>query len=105
MTDLTELASALTADTESAEARRLLLEYSTELHAEADAEAQNGPEASNRANIQVAFKLASLYAQVPQCREVALRELEDVRLAASQQPSTADLLAEANKIIDKLLRE
>ncbi len=90
---------------EDPETKELLGKYVDQCHAEADAEALADPEshdASNRANIKADIKIAMLYSKTDRYKDQALQSLEDVRLAASQNDSTKDLVEQIEALEKEL---
>ncbi|MFA6514947.1 MAG: hypothetical protein WCT42_01625 [Candidatus Paceibacterota bacterium] len=86
---------------EDPETKALLLEYVDHCHDDADKEARDNPELSNRINLLTEIKIALLYSKTEKYKEYAIESLEDIYTAASQDDLTRDLAEQIGVLINK----
>jgi hypothetical protein len=101
----TELVAALNHRADDPATKQLHERYIEQGQKEEELVALNypdSPQTQNRIRLEVAFRLARVYAQVPSYREEAILALNDVRLAAINQEATLDLVKAADDILDTL---
>jgi hypothetical protein len=88
---------------EDVEVKALLDKYISQCQLEADAKYAANPtaETSNRANLEAAIKIATLYSKTDKYKDLGRAGLEEAREAVFQDPATQDLMEQINSLMSE----